>query len=147
MYINNPRKLFNDLYNIPTMSSYMEAVDEDGDAENLEDLISIVEYNIELATSGDSMRWEKMETRTDIVSFLKNSKELAERVRYNQQLDDDYKRLKQILRIIRKEQSAKYTMTCPKCGHVWFYSKKPKYENGYKCKCGGDIEIKKLENK
>ena len=144
MYLDNPKKLFNDLCLIPTMSGYMDAVADDGDAENLDDLISVVEYNIELATSGDSARWEKMETRTDIVNFLKNSKELAERIKHNQQLDDDYKRLKQILRQIRKEQDAKYTLTCNKCGHVWYYSKKPKYDNGYTCKCGGNVEIKKL---
>ena len=144
MYIDNPKKLFDDLCHIPTMSGYMDAVADDGDAENLDDLISVVEYNIELATSGDSARWEKMETRTDIVNFLKNSKELAERIKHNQQLDDDYKRLKQILRQIRKEQDAKYTLTCNKCGHVWYYSKKPKYDNGYTCKCGGNVEIKKL---
>jgi len=144
MYIDNPKKLFDDLSAIPTMSGYMNAVADDGDEEDLENLISVVEYNIELATSGDSMRWEKEETNTDIVSFLKNSKELARRIQYNQQLDDDYKRLKQILRKIRKEQNAKYTLTCKKCGYVWFYSKKPKYDKGYTCKCGGDIEIKRL---
>lgn len=109
MYLDNPKRLFNDLYAIPTMSTYMDAVAEDGDDENLNDLIDVIEYNIELSTSGDSARWGKMQTDTDIVTFLKNSKELMERVKYNQQIDEDLKRLKQILRQIRKEQKGTIT--------------------------------------
>ena len=35
MYLENPKKLFNDLYNIPTMRNYMVACAEDGMDEDL----------------------------------------------------------------------------------------------------------------
>ena len=82
MYIDNPRKLFDDLKAIPAMSDYMESILEDGDEENLEELIDVIEYNLDIAKSGCNIRWRK---------------------NHNEQIDKDLKRLKEIHKEINNE--------------------------------------------
>ena len=131
MYLDNPKKLFDDLINIPTMYDYMVACAEDNMQDDLENLISIVKYNHgEIHCGGEgSCRWDL---------------EMYDEEKDRQQVIKDDRTMCYIWKEIQKEQNAKYTLTCKKCGYVWYYSKKPKYEKGYTCCCGGDIEIKKL---
>lgn len=137
MYLNNPKKLFDDLYHIGTMNGYMDAVYDDGNSENLKELISVTEYNIDCATSGDSTRWEKYDSTFDLDTLIHSTKEIAERIAYNKQIDEDFRTLKRIYKTIQKELNSKYVMFCDSCGATVFYSRKPKYdpENYYCYKC------------
>ena len=60
MYLENPKKLFNDLYKLPTMRNYMVACEEDGMDEDLQNLFSIVGCNRgEVHDGGEgSERWK-----------------------------------------------------------------------------------------
>ena len=132
MYLENPKKLFSDLYNIPTMRDYMVSCKEDNMDEDLSNLIGIVDCNRDLLNDGDmngSCRWDLSQCETE---------------QDREQMLNDYRKINWIWKIIKKEQNAKYILTCQKCGHVWYYSKKPKYDD-YTCKCGGSIKIKRLE--
>lgn len=130
MYLDNPKKLFNDLKNIPTMFGYMEACEEDDGQDDLANLISIVSENRDLLNDGDmngSIRWDlsECETKED-----------------RQQKIKDHRRINWIWKQIKKELKAKYVMECGKCKTVFFYQKKPKYEvSKYVC---GKCKNKKL---
>lgn len=132
MYLDNPKKLFDDLYAIPTMYTYMVACAEDGMDNDLSNLISIVKHNNnELHYGGEgSERWNL---------------EYCETEEEKQRLIKDSRTLNKIYAQIKVEENAKYTLICRECGYVWYYSKKPKYDNGYKCKCGGDVDINRKE--
>ena len=67
MYLDNPKKLFKDLYNLPTMYCYMVACAEDGDSEKLQSLFSIVSCNRgELHEGGEgSERWNLENCETE----------------------------------------------------------------------------------
>ena len=114
MYLENPKKLFKDLYNLPTMYCYMVACAEDGEDENLQNLLSIVGCNHgELHEGGEgSCRWdlEQYDTEKDRQQVIKDSRTI------------DW-----IYKVIQKELKAKYVMECGNCGECYFYQKKPKY--------------------
>ena len=84
MYIDNPKKLFEDLINIDTISSYMAATEDDGMQENLTNLIDIVYNEKDQPFDGTSLRW-------DI--------ELGDR----QQIRKDKRTLQKIWNVIQKE--------------------------------------------
>ena len=114
MYLENPKKLFKDLYNLPTMYCYMEACAEDGMDEDLRNLFSIVGCNRgELHYGGEGPgRWdlEQYDTEEDRQCVIKDSRTI----------DRIYKQ-------IQKELKAKYVMECGNCGQCYFYQRKPKY--------------------
>ena len=114
MYLDNPKKLFKDLKNIPTMFCYMEACEADGDSEKLQSLFSIVSCNRgELHYGGEgSCRWdlEQYDTEEDKQRVIKDSRTI----------DWIYKQ-------IQKELKAKYVMECGNCEKCYFYQRKPKY--------------------
>lgn len=114
MYLENPKRLFKDLYNLPTMYCYMVACAEDGEDENLQNLLSIVGCNHgELHKGGEgSCRWdlEQYDTEKDRQQVIKDSRTI------------DW-----IYKVIQKELKAKYVMECGNCGECYFYLKKPKY--------------------
>ena len=114
MYLDNAKKLFKDLYNIPTMYCYMVACAEDGDDEKLQSLFSIVGCNRgELHYGGEgSCRWDLEQCDTE---------------KERQQVIKDSKTIDWIYRVIQKEIKAKYVMECGNCGKCYFYSRKPKY--------------------
>lgn len=125
MYLNNTKKLFDDLYAIPTMYDYMVACAEDGMQDDLENLISIVKYNQgELHEGGEgSLRWDLEEYEYD------------EQAR--QQVIKDARTMTRIWLIIQKELRSKYVMVCDNCGATAFYTRRPKYDvDNYYCgKC------------
>ena len=132
MYLDNPSKLYKDLYSLPTMYCYMVAVAEDGQENDLSNLISIVECNVnELHDGGyGSSRWD--------LSLCETEDE-------KQQIRKDAKKIVSISEQIKREQKAKYIMRCLHCRRVYYYSRKPKYEIGYySCHCGEKLELIKL---
>lgn len=137
MYLNNPKKLFNDLYNLPTMYGYMVACAEDGEDESLQSLLSIVSCNRgEVHYGGEgSIGWnlEYCETAKEREQILKDSK----------MIDAIYKQ-------IQKELNAKYVIQCESCHYAWFTSRNTKCvkslrENGrnssWKCFCKGNLQV------
>ncbi len=116
MYLNNPKKLFDDLKKMPTMYDYMISCKEDGMQDDLENLISIVECNRDLLNDGDmngSCRWDLSECET---------KEQRE------QMTKDHRKINWIWREIQRELKSKYVMECGNCKSAYFYQKKPKYD-------------------
>lgn len=127
MYLDNPKRLFKDLLEINTLYSYMIACKDDGEQDNLNNLISIVNHQLDAAKSGQSSMWEDEDC----------------------DYEKDYNQLKQIAYTIKKEKSAKYILTCLKCGEKFYYAKKPKYDiKDYKCcYCKGDMKVKEITHK
>ena len=133
MYIDNPKKLFDDLINIPTMYDYMVAVEEDGQQNDLYNLVSIVYHNIDQVWDGfgeGSLRWDV---------------DLGDK----QQILKDSKVLKNIWNTIKRELNSKYIIKCINCGKQYFYQKKPvytidKYMCG-ECKSKGALELLPFE--
>ena len=142
MYLENPKRLFNDLYNLPTMCCYMVACAEDGEDENLQNLLSIVGCNHGKAYYGsDSGRWdlEQYDTEKDRQQVLK-----------------DANALKAIYKQIQKELKAKYVAQCENCKHAWFYQRYSKCISSaldsdtdtystYKCFCKGKLKVYTME--
>ena len=143
MYLENPKKLFKDLYNLPTMYCYMVACAEDGEDENLQNLLSIVGCNVnEVHYGGEgSCRWdlEQYDTEKDRQQVLK-----------------DANTLKAIYKQIQKELKAKYVAQCENCKHAWFYQKYSKCISSaldsdtntystYKCFCKGKLKVYTME--
>lgn len=125
MYLNNTKKLFDDLYAIPTMYHYMVACAEDGMQDDLENLISIVKYNQgELHEGGEygSLRWDL---------------EMCDGDEEKQQVIKDARKMTMIWLQIQKELRSKYVMVCDNCGATAFYTRRPKYDlDNYYCgKC------------
>ena len=115
MYINNPKKLFEDLINIDTIYCYMTAIEDDGNSNNLSELISVVYNEKDQVFDGTSSRW-------DI--------ELGNK----QQILKDNKLVNIIWNTIQRELNSKYILVCENCGKEYFYNKKPKYSlDKYKC--------------
>ena len=115
MYIDNPKKLFEDLINIDTIYSYMAAIEDDGNSNNLSELISVIYNEKDQVFDGTSSRW-------DI--------ELGNK----QQILKDNKLVNVIWNIIQRELNSKYILVCENCGKEYFYNKKPKYSlDRYKC--------------
>ena len=143
MYLNNSKKLFKDLYDLPTMYCYMVACAEDGDDENLQSLLSIVSCNRgELHYGGEgSCRWDLEQYDTE---------------KERQQVIKDSRMIDAIYRQIQKELKAKYVVQCQKCGYVWFYSKRSKCitsalesdtdtYSSFKCFCKGKLKVYTME--
>ena len=115
MYINNPKKLFEDLINIDTIDSYMAAIEDDGNSNNLSELINVVYNEKDQAFDGTSSRWDV---------------ELGDK----QQILKDKITLNGIWNTIQRELNSKYVLVCENCGKEYFYNKKPKYPvDKYKC--------------
>lgn len=120
MYINNTKKLFEDLNNIESWHWYMADQPKD-----LDNLLSILDcYHDALHDGGEgSCTW-------DLSQFEEDDKENREK------LIKDNQTMKNIWNIVKKELKAKYILKCSHCGDVFFYGKKPKYEiSKYQCLC------------
>lgn len=141
MYLENPKKLFKDLYNLPTMRNYMVACEEDGNDEDLQNLLSIVGCNRgEVHYGGEgSERWnlEYCETEQERQQILKDSRVI----------DAIYKQ-------IQKELNAKYVIQCESCHHAWFTNRRSKCikslveegrNSGWKCFCKGNLQAYNME--
>ena len=141
MYLENPKKLFNDLYNIPTMRNYMVACEEDGMDEDLQNLFRIVSCNRgEVHDGGEgSERWnlEYCETQEEVNQIYKDSR----------MIDAIYKQ-------IQKEINAKYVIQCESCHHAWFTARNTKCvkslreegrNSGWKCFCKGNLQVYTME--
>lgn len=115
MYINNPKKLFEDLINIDTIYSYMTAIEDDGNNDNLNELISVVYNEKDQPFDGTSSRWDV---------------ELGDK----QQILKDKRTLNGIWNIIQRELNSKYVLVCENCGKEYFYNKNPRYSiDKYRC--------------
>lgn len=136
MYLDNPKRLFMDLYRIKTMYCYMVACAEDGEDENLQNLLSIVGCNRgELHYGGEgSCRWDLEQCDTE--------EERQQKIKDSRKIDAIYKQ-------IQKELNAKYVIQCRECGYTWFMSRKSKYvkllldkelKSGLKCFCNGRLD-------
>ena len=114
MYLDNPKKLFKDLYNLPTMYNYMVACAEDGQDEELPSLLSIVSCNRgEVHYGGEgSCRWDLEQYDTE---------------KEREQVIKDSRTIDWIWKVIQKELKANYVMECGNCGQTWFYQRMPKY--------------------
>ena len=126
MYIDNPKKLFEDLINIDTIYSYMVATEDDGRQENLTNLVDIVYHEKDQPFDGTSSRW-------DI--------ELGDK----QQIRKDKRTLQKIWNIIQKELHCDYVVRCNNCGEEYLYLRNLKHPiENYKCrKCNetGYLEL------
>lgn len=136
MYLDNPRKLYMDLYHLPTMYCYMVACAEDGMDNDLQNLLSIVSCNRgELHYGGEgSCRWDLEQCDTE--------QEREQKIKDSRMIDWIYRQ-------IQKELNAKYVMQCRECGYAWFYSRKTKYitevqkgsKSKVKCCCNGRLDV------
>ena len=126
MYLDNPKQLFEDLKAIPTMYDYMISCYEDGQDEDLENLISIVECYHDQLHDGDEnggCRWDLSECETE---------------QDRQQMLKDYRTINAIWKEIKREIKSNYVMVCGNCGTVYFYQRKPKYSNTSDTSDGGE---------
>lgn len=127
MYIDNTERLFKDLKNIDTIRGYMEAVEDDGMQNDLSNLISIINDNLDKAVSGDNDTWS-----TEDLDYVEV-----------QRLKEDYHKLLQINHIIQREKEGKYKIQCNNCNYSFFFIRKPKY-NTYICPvCKKEIKVEK----
>lgn len=140
MYIDNTKKLFQDLAAIPTMEDYMESVRADGEQDSLSNLLSIVDYNRDALCNSDEMfMGEVLSSRWDLAEYDDKDKK---------QLIADNRALNNIWKIIKKELKASYVLKCKNCGGIFFYGKKPLYDiKEYKCVCKkiGTLELTTFE--
>lgn len=131
MYIDNPKKLFEDLINIETLYSYMVANEEDGRQDNLSNLVNIVYDEKNQPLDGTSLRW-------DI--------DLGDKY----QIRKDKRTLQKIWNIIQKELHCDYVVRCNNCGDEHLYIRNLKYPiENYKCsKCNeiGYLELIPFED-
>lgn len=74
MYLNNTKKLFTALFNLPTMRNYMVACRDDGMQDDLSNLLSIVDCNRnEVHHGGEgSLRWdlEQCEDKKNLMTII-----------------------------------------------------------------------------
>ena len=139
MYINNTKKLFEDLKAIPTMESYMiDCVKADGDQDNLANLVSIVwYYHDALADSSTMFMGEVLSSEWNLAEYDEKGKK---------QLIKDNRALNNIWKILKKEATSPYVLICSHCCDVFFYGKKPKYEvSKYQCLCKKIGTLKMME--
>lgn len=140
MYINNPRKLFEDLINIHTMYDYMVAVEDDGMKDDLYNMVSIIYHHKDALWDSEELGGEG-NLRWDLADFngMKDEQKLR-----NEMIADS-NTLKRIWRIIQKELRTRYVLICNNCGKEYFYNKKPVYDiERYmcgNCKTQGSLEI------
>lgn len=141
MYIDNTKKLFEDLHKIPTMESYMwDCVRADGQQDDLSNLVSIVwNYHDALCNSDEMFMGEALSSMWDLAEYDEKGKK---------QLIADNRALNNIWKIIKKELKALYVLKCRNCGGIFFYGKKPLYNiKEYKCVCKkiGTLELTTFE--
>ena len=140
MYINNPKKLFEDLINIPTMYDYMVATKEDGQQDDLSNLVSIV-YNQKDELWDSNHSYGEGSTRWDLAGF----EGMSDEQKLRNEMIADSNMLKRIWRVIQKELNSKFVLVCNNCDAEYLYNKQPKYPAGkYKCtNCGmvGSLEL------
>lgn len=140
MYINNPKKLFEDLINIPTMYDYMVAVEEDGMKDDLSNMIDIVYHHKDQLWDSNESIGEGF-TRWNLADF----EGMEDEQKLRNEMIADSQALKRIWRILKRELSAKYVLVCNNCGAEYLYTKQPRYPaERYKCtNCGtvGALEL------
>lgn len=142
MYIDNPKKLIEDMFAIHTMSMYLERID-DFAKDDLDDMISIVYYHKD--ELWDSNEGGEGSSLWDLAGFegMRDEKQLRA------EMIGDSRKLKRIWRIIQKELGSECLLICRKCGDKYFYTKKPKYTaDRYRCptcKSVGSFEIVPFE--
>lgn len=134
MYLENPKRLFDDLYKIGTLSSYMNAVADDGQEEDLPNLVSVVKDQVDnINNPNDSLRWD--------TSDIEDLDELA-------QIRKDAEAVLRIASILERELKAKWVFKCKECGEAYFYQKRPKYNlDYYSCtQCKGKLNLIKFKD-
>lgn len=142
MYINNQKKLFDDLTAIHTIALYMGRID-DFAKDSLEDLISIIYYHKD--ELWDSNNGGEGSSLWDLAGFegMKDENKLR------REMIADSNKLKRMWHIIQKELNSKYVLVCNNCGKEYLYSKKPKYEaDRYRCsqcKADGSLQLLSFE--
>ena len=125
------------------MYSYMVACAEDGENENLRNLLSIVGCNRgELHEGGEgSERWN--------LEYCETQEEVNQKYKDSRMIDAIYKQ-------IQKELKAKYVAQCENCKHAWFYQRYSKCISSaldsdtntystYKCFCKGKLKVYTME--
>ena len=136
MYLENPKKLFQHLYNLPTMYDYMVSCEEDGMDDDITNLISIAFCNRDQVHSGGggSERWNLEDCETE----------------EQQQVIKDGKILDAICVQIKKELKAKYVIQCETCHYAWFVQSNTKCvksvrehgrQSSFKCFCKGTLMV------
>lgn len=144
MYIDNPKKLFDDLINIHTMEDYMVAVEEDGMKDDLSNMVSIVYFNKDELWDSQGLGGEGS-LRWDLGDF----EGMKDEAKLRKGMIADSNALKRIWRILKKELNSKYVLRCKKCGKAYFYSKRPRYSaDRYRCpecKSDGAFELVPFE--
>lgn len=141
MYLENPKKLFEDLYDLPTMYDYMVACKEDGMHNNISNLISIAFCNRNQVHDGGegSERWNL---------------EYCETEQEKQQIIKDSKVLNAICVQIKKELKAKYVIQCESCHYAWFAQTNTKCvksvrehgrQSGFKCFCKSSLMLYNMD--
>ena len=141
MYLENPKKLFEDLYDLPTMYDYMVTCKEDGMHNNISNLISIAFCNRNQVQNGGegSERWNL---------------EYCETEEEKQQIIKDTNILSAICTQIKKELKAKYVIQCETCKYAWFAQTNTKCvkslreqgtQSGFKCFCKSSLQLYTME--
>ena len=128
MYINNHKKLFEDLTSIHTIALYMGRID-DFAKDSLDDLISIIYYHKDELWDSNECGGEGS-SLWDLADFegMKDEKKLRK------EMIADSNTLKRMWLIIQRELAAKYIVRCENCGEEYFYLKGPKYPvEKYRC--------------
>lgn len=140
MYINNQKKLFEDLTSVHTIALYMGRID-DFAKDSLDDLISIIYYHKDELWDSNGLGGEGS-SLWDLGEFegMKDEQKLR-----NEMIADSNK-LKRMWNIIQKELNSKYVLVCNNCGKEYLYNKKPKYEaDRYRCsECKADNSLQLL---
>lgn len=128
MYINNYKKLFEDLTAIHTIELYMERID-DFSQDSLEDLVSIIYYH------KDEL-WDSNETGGEGSSLwdLAGFEGMKDESKLRKEMIEDSNKLERIWSTIQRELNSKYVLVCQNCGKEYFYNKKPRYPvDKYRC--------------
>ena len=119
MYLDNPKKLFEDLVNIGTLESYMVVIEEDGYADDLRELVDVV-----LSVDGSGSRWQ-VENR-DLFDCIT--------------LFNDARTFDNIRKVLLKEINSNYVMVCSNCKTTYFFDENPENEEkNSHCEICGDI--------
>lgn len=127
------------------MNDYMEAVEEDRQQEDLENLISIVDYNRDALwdnsgyVGGDgSERWN-----------LGNFENMEDEQQKRNQMIADSRKINWIWSVIKRELSSKYVLVCGNCGKNYFNIRRPRYPaNEYicsECNTEGSLQLLSFE--
>lgn len=144
MYINNPKKLFEDLTSIHTIALYLGRIDTIAE-DDLKEMVNIVYHHKDELWDSNVSSGEGS-TLWDLAEFegMKDEKKLR------REMINDSNKLKRIWNVIKRELGSKYVLVCNNCGKEYFYDKKPKYEaDRYKCsqcKADGSLQLLLFED-